>query len=520
MKGAAAALILVAAALSGGCASQRAGGTLPSAGPSVYSYTPRAFSIAATQTAPLLERVSWGSSPSALTQVNRQGADAWLNAQLRARDDAMPSQIQQQIDAMEISRRPMQDLLIDLEQQRKQVNERGSDADKDAAQKAYQAALNNLARENATRFLLRAAYSPNQLRQQMAWFWLNHFSIFQGKANLRAMVGDFEEQALRPHLMGKFRDLLRATAFHPAMLRYLDNERNAVGQLNENYARELMELHTLGVDGGYTQADVQELARVLSGLGVNVGRDAPRLRPALHEQYRRRGAFEFNPRRHDFGDKRLLGRGIQGGGLAEVEQALDILANHPATARFISRKLAWYFTGAEPDAELLQVMERSWRASDGTIAQVLGALFASPQFRASLGRQFKDPIHYLVSAVRLACDGKPLDNPQPMLGWLNRLGQPLNGRQTPDGYSLDPAAWSNPGQMTARFELAQALARGAGGCQMNAQMRPEAPPLAQASVASGLDARLGPASRNALGQARDRVEWNTLLLASPEFMQR
>jgi uncharacterized protein (DUF1800 family) len=165
-------------------------------------------------------------------------------------------------------------------------------------------------------------------------------------------------------------------------------------------------------------------------------------------------------------------------------------------------------------------MERTWRASDGTIAEVLATLFASPQFRASLGQQFKDPTHYVLSAVRLACDGRPLANAQPLLGWIGRLGQPLNGRQTPDGYSLDPASWSNPGQMTARFEVAQAIARGAGGCQLNAQMRPQPPDLAQASTASGLAARLGPATRQALAQARGRVEWNTLLLSAPEFMQR
>ncbi len=468
----------------------------------------------------LYERLSWGSAPAALAEAESQGPDRWLNAQLRATNDALPPAIQKQVDAMEISRRPMEDLLVRLERQRLQINERASDADKAAAQKDYQAALNELARENATRFVLRAMVSPNQLRQQMAWFWLNHFSIFQGKGNLRAMAPDFEEQALRPHLLGKFRDLLRATAYHPAMLRYLDNERNAVGHINENYARELMELHTLGVDGGYTQADVQELARVLTGVGVNIERDEPRLSPALQRLYRRRGAFEFNPRRHDFGAKRLLGHNMRGGGLAEVEQALDILASHPATARFISRKLAWYFIGAEPDAELLRSMERSWRASDGTIAEVLATLFAAPQFRASLGRQFKDPTHYVLSAMRLACDGRPPANAQPLLGWINRLGQPLNGRQTPDGYSLDPASWSNPGQMTARFEVAQAIARGAGGCQMNPQMRPEPPDLAQASVQSGLDARLGLATRQALAQARDRVEWNTLLLSAPEFMQR
>ena len=186
------------------------------------------------------------------------------------------------------------------------------DMAKQQAQKDYQQELNRLAREAATRSLLLDVYSPNQLQQQLSWFWLNHFSVHQGKHNLRAMVGDYEMNAIAPHALGKFRDLLAATVHHPAMLRYLDNEANAANRINENYARELMELHTLGVNGGYSQKDVQELARILTGVGVNLGADTPKVKPALQAQYVRRGLFEFNPNRHDYGDKQFLGQTVKG----------------------------------------------------------------------------------------------------------------------------------------------------------------------------------------------------------------
>ena len=158
---------------------------------------------------------------------------------------------------------------------------------------------------------MRALLSPSQLREQMTWFWMNHFSVFSGKANVRWTVAEYEEQAVRPHALGRFSDLVMATATSPAMLEYLDNAQSATGKINENYARELMELHTLGVSGGpsgstYSQADVQELARVLTGVGLNFTDNPPRLPANLQSSYERRGLFEFNPNRHDFGDKTHL----------------------------------------------------------------------------------------------------------------------------------------------------------------------------------------------------------------------
>ncbi|HET7197077.1 MAG TPA: DUF1800 domain-containing protein, partial [Burkholderiales bacterium] len=356
------------------------------------------------------------------------------------------------------------------------------------AQQDYQKELTRLGREAQTRMLLRALYSPNQLEEQMTWFWMNHFSVFQFKLNVRALVADYEEHAIRPRALGRFRDLLGAVARHPAMLLYLDNARNAAGRVNENYARELMELHTLGVDAGYTQRDVQELARVLTGFGVAV--------PAG-------GAYRFYPRRHDWGEKRLLGHTIRGGGEAELDEALDLLARHPATAHFVSRKLAVFFVADEPPAALVERMAQAFLASDGDIAQTLAAMFAAPEFRASLGGKFKDPVHYVVSALRLAADAQPIADPQPVLGAIGLLGEPLYARPTPDGYPLRRTDWASAGQLATRFDIARGI-----GYRV-------AQPLWQEGVPG-----LGPATLEALARASSVRERNMLLLSSPEFMQR
>src|SRR3984893_5604528 len=148
---------------------------------------------------------------------------------------------------------------------------------KAAAQQAVQQAMNDIAKQAATRSILRALYAPDQLRERMSWFWFNHFNVHQYKANLRVLVGDYEDKAIRAHALGRFRDLLEATLRHPAMLRYLDNADNAAGHINENYAREIMELHTMGVCSGYTQKDVEELARVLTGVGIDANPENPKL---------------------------------------------------------------------------------------------------------------------------------------------------------------------------------------------------------------------------------------------------
>ncbi|NYE60911.1 uncharacterized protein (DUF1800 family) [Duganella sp. 1224] len=472
-----------------------------------------------------LNRVSWGVNTSTFHQAEKIGYNAWLDRQLHPGPAVLPAAAQAQIDAMTISQKPLPQLVQELEQQRRDYDKAMVDDDaKKAAQRAYQQELNRLAREAATRSLLRDLYSPNQLQEQMTWFWMNHFNVHQGKSNLRVLVGDYEEQAIRPHALGKFRDLLAATLHHPAMIRYLDNEQNAANRINENYAREIMELHTLGVDGGYSQADVQQLARILTGVGVNLGDKQPNVRGDKQSQYVRKGLFEFNPNRHDYGDKVFLGQTVKGRGLAEVDEALDRLSRSPATARFISRKLAIYFVADEPPPQLVERMAARFQATDGDIAAVLRTLFDAPEFTQSLGKKFKDPVHYVVSAVRLTYDDKVILNAGPMLGWLGRMAEPLYGRQTPDGYPLTASGWDSPGQMTTRFEIAKAIGGGNAGLFKTdgAQPleKPAFPQLANALYYQSLQQSLAPATRQALDQASSPQEWNTLLLSSPELMHR
>ena len=477
----------------------------------------------AAQDARWLDRLTWGASSADLAAVRRQGREAWLAEQLTPRPPAaLPEAAQAQIRALTLSQQPLVPLVQQMEAQRKAADAIADDTAKAEAQKAYQQAMTRLAREASARQLLNALYSPRQLQEQLTWFWFNHFNVHQFKHNLRAMVGDYE-QGLRERSLGTFRELLGYTAHHPAMLRYLDNEQNAANRINENYARELLELHTLGVGGGYSQRDVQELARVLTGLGVNLTDTRPKLKPAQEAQYRRDGLTEFNPARHDFGDKTLLGLSIQGRGYAELDEVLDRLARHPSTARFVSRKLAQYFVADEPPPALVERMAARWQQSDGRIADVLRAMIAAPEFEASLGRKFKDPTHYVVSAVRLAYADKVVLNTAPMIGWLYRLGQAPYNRQTPDGYAMDESAWAGPGQMTTRFEIARAIGSGSAGLfkvDGEAKDRPAFPQIANPLYYDGMAPRLATATQQALSQASSPQEWNTYLLASPEFMHR
>src|SRR5262249_50163653 len=237
--------------------------------------------------------------------------------------------------------------------------------------------------------LLRALESPRQLEEVMVDFWVNHFNVFAGKGVDHLWVGAYEEEAIRPYALGHFRQLLGATATHPAMLFYLDNWLNTAPDspgargrftgLNENYARELMELHTLGVSGGYSQQDVISLARILTGWGLPRGREHWGLqRPGLSAPDP--GRFFFYARRPDFREKVLLGKAMKSGGRAEGEGALDLLARSPATARHIGYALAQYFVADQPPEALVQRLAERFHGTDGDIRAVLDTLFHSPEF--------------------------------------------------------------------------------------------------------------------------------------------
>ena len=310
------------------------------------------------------------------------------------------------------------------------------------------------------------------------------------------------------------------------MLTYLDNAQNASGKINENYAREIMELHTMGVGSGYTQKDVQELARILTGVGIDTRPvdQSPKIGPQRAGDLIREGIFEFNPNRHDYGDKIFLGHVIRGRGFGEVEEALDILSRQPATARHISRELAVYFVSDTPPEALIQRMAATFTRTNGDIPQVLRTMFHSPEFATSLGTKFKDPMHYVISAVRLAYPDQIVLNTQPIQGWLNRLGEGLYNHETPDGYPMIAAAWNGPGQMDTRFEIAHTLGANSAGLFKSdapgAVDAPRYPTLRNALYDQGIAETLAPATRAVLTKADSAQAFNALFLSSPDFMRR
>ncbi|WP_237714121.1 DUF1800 domain-containing protein [Novosphingobium sp. Rr 2-17] len=472
----------------------------------------------------LVNRLTWGVDEASVKDIADGGPSRFIDEQLRAPPSKLPPEAQAQVDAMRISREPMAQLVVEIDAQNKAANAITDPVEKKAARDAYNKALNDLNREAQSRSLLRDLYAPDQLREQMTWFWFNHFNVQANKRDIRAMVGDYEDQAIRAHALGRFRDLLEATLRHPAMLRYLDNDQNAVGKINENYAREIMELHTMGVGSGYTQKDVQELARILTGVGVDLKPTAPKLKPQWQPLYLRSGLFEFNPARHDFGDKQFLGHTIHGSGFGEVEQALDLIAASPATAHHVSSQLATYFVGDAPPAALVDRMAMTFQRSKGDIAAVLRTLFRSSEFKASLGKTLKDPVHYAVSAVRLAYNGRTILNTDPLSNWLQRMGQGLFAHETPDGYALASSDWSGPGQMATRFEIARLIGSGAAGLfKPRDGAKPEQPAFPQIQSAlffQSLQPQLSASTTQVLAKATSQQEWNTLYLSSPEFMRR
>jgi uncharacterized protein (DUF1800 family) len=356
--------------------------------------------------------------------------------------------------------------------------------------------------------LLRATYSERQLLEVMTDFWFNHFNIYLGKGADRYLVTSYERDVIRANALGKFRDLLMATAKSPAMLWYLDNwqsvgpdskaaGRNKNGKpnqgLNENYAREVMELHTLGVNGGYTQKDVTELARVLTGWTLDEPRDG--------------GGYIFREARHEPGDKVVLGRVFHENGQQEGEAALAMLAAHPSTAHFICTKLAQRFVSDAPPEALVDRMANTFQSSDGDIRQVLTTMLQSPEFwqRQYFHAKVKTPLEFTVSALRAT--GADVTKVQPVTDALNRLGMPLYGAQPPTGYSMKAESWVNSGALLNRLNFALALGNGRlGGIKLDAAKlgdskvdnlkpgatKPGANPVSASDVQSQLELALVP----------------------------
>ncbi len=468
-----------------------------------------------------LQRVSFGIDSNSIAELHRLGRARYLDRQLHA-GDTLPAPVAAELAALEITHLDPVRAIIDANAARKAANAMPDGPDREAARKAFNERGNRLAYEAVRSELLRATYSPDQLQEEMVWFWLNHFSVHQAKADLRWLVADYTDRAIRPHALGRFKDLVLATLEHPAMMAYLDNNQNAAGHVNENYARELMELHTLGVDGGYTQRDVQQLALVLTGSGIRAG-DPPKLKPELARLYYEKAAFQFNPARHDFSTKVVLGRTIRGRGFDEVDEAVTWIVRQPACAHFISRELATYFVADNPPPQLIERMAKTFQRTDGDIAAVLREMLLAPEINAALGGKFKDPTRFVVSAVRFAYDGRTITNTRPMFNWLNGLGETPFGRPTPDGYPLNEAAWASSGQMSRRFEIARAIGSGSAALfdaeegAPAAAAAPAFPQLSNRLYFQAVEPFLTAHTREALARANSQQEWNTFLLASPDF---
>ena len=449
----------------------------------------------------VLNRLAFGPRPGDVEHVRAIGPERYVHQQLYPELIPIPDDVVERIGAYRTLHMTPVALFVEYQRpimmEQKNLKQRNAKTDasvKDAANDAIKDARIKqrvVLREAVEARMIRAIEGPRQLQEVMTAFWFNHFNIFGGKGLDNVWTGAFEENAIRPHTMGKFRALLGATAHHPAMLFYLDNWQNtAPGSpgskgkfervkfegINENYARELMELHTLGVGGGYSQADVIALAHILTGWGIPRPRDerglggaSPQFGPFgfRHRNFMRRSpiavdpsGFFFDSTRHDFSSKTFLGHRIDGAGIAEGERSLDILARSPATANHLSFKLAQYFVADDPPKSLTTRMAERYLASDGDIRAVLTTMFTSAEFwdPRCYGAKFKTPYEYVVSCVRAV--GVPVRNYRPLYGTMQLLGMPIYGCLTPNGYANTQDAWLNPDAMMTRLSFATALGSG------------------------------------------------------------
>ena len=300
--------------------------------------------------------------------------------------------------------------------------------------------------------LLRALYSERQLQEVLVDFWFNHFNVFAGKGATRNYLTEYEREAIRPYVLGNFRDMLEATAKSPAMLFYLDNWQNVSAEgtrtqrgINENYARELMELHTLGVDGGYTQADIVNVARALTGWTI---------RP------REGSGTQYVKRLHDDKEKTVLGQTLKaGGGDNDIERVLDILAAHPSTARHIATKLARRFVSDTPPASLVDRAAARFTATEGDLREVVRTIVTSPEFFAADAYRVKvkTPLDFVASALRAT--GAEIRSAVPLARELRDMGMPLYFCQPPTGYDDTAVTWVSAGALVSRMNFAVALGK-------------------------------------------------------------
>jgi uncharacterized protein (DUF1800 family) len=525
--------------------------------------------LAATSTPPaddktivsVLNRIGFGPRPGDVDKVRSVGLRDYIDQQLHPEhiSDTSTEARLADLSTLRLSSRELADQYerpaIEARRQR-QLQQGGTDnppaADPAGMPDPVQRQAARPLLELGEQKILRATYSDRQLQEVLVDFWFNHFNVDARKGPDRFLLTAYERDTIRPHVLGKFRDLLGATAKSPAMLFYLDNwmsadpngphgparpmprfgGRRAFGGgfgfpampaqpanarqvpkgLNENYGRELMELHTLGVEGGYTQKDVTEVARALTGWTIR----NPRLG----------GEFAFEPRLHDQGQKVVLGHVIKaGGGEEDGEQVLDILARHPATARFIATKLARRFVDDTPPPALVDRLAARFRETDGDLRQVMRTLLASPEFLSpdAYRAKVKTPFEFLVSALRAT--NADVQNAMPLVRTMQQLGMPLYMCQPPTGYKDTADAWVNTGALVNRMNFSLQLTAN--------KIRGVAVPEARA-VRADSDGRAAPndivdaflsgdvssATRDTIAKATTVEQMAALTLGSPEFQRR
>jgi uncharacterized protein (DUF1800 family) len=515
----------------------------------------------------VLNRLAFGPGPGDVERVRRLGVRAYIDQQLHP--ERLPdAAVAARLAGFETLTKSTRELALEYflpaqmarrEQQRQTVQDPSMtpgtqpsrrdtlNPEQMEALRAQRTVLTELAQQK----ILRAVYSERQLQEVMVDFWFNHFNVFAGKGQTRVYLTEYERDAIRPHALGRFRDLLRATAESPAMLFYLDNWQSAANPdaktmtipggragsrmrgpgffnrprtmadlpasaqnrrprgLNENYARELMELHTLGVDGGYTQKDVQEVARAFTGWTIANPRQG--------------GGFIFEPRMHDDGAKLVLGHRIEpGGGRKDGEQVLDVLAGQPATATFISTKLARRFVSDDPPQALVERAAAAFRRTGGDIREVVRVIITSREFfdESAYRAKIKTPFEFVTSAIRATnADARSVLS---VVQTLQQLGMPLYGCQPPTGYADKAEAWVNTGALLNRLNFAVALASGRlRGIQMSPAIASQTPADARSAlVTEVLAGDLSSSTAGTVAKAEATSQAVALVLGSPEFQRR
>lgn len=422
----------------------------------------------------LLARATFGPRPGEREALRRSGAEAWLARQLAPEriDDAA---LEDRLGAFpNLSRRP-DSLLRGVGGAEGMMARRAGPLTEEERARTLELRrlLRRIGPEVAAARLVRGAHSRRQLLEVMVDFWSNHFSVSAFKGRVAELLPHYDHDVIRAHALGRFEDLLLEVARSPAMLVYLDNwistrprrTRRGRGGINENYARELLELHTLGVAGGYSQDDVVEVARVLTGWSL---------------RSRREPVFRFRPGAHDPGPKRVLGERVPGSGVEQGEWLLRRLARHPATARHLAQKLLRRFVADDPPAELVGRVARVYLESEGAIGAVLRAILLSPDFAAPERRKLKTPLEFALSAVRET--GGETKGGRPLVHALRRMGELPYFARSPEGFPDEVVAWVDPGSMLERIAVALALSFDAIdgttlGPELPHGVRPSAPGL-------------------------------------------